>query len=249
MKVAMVCAGFSAGEADQLRRAMATFKHTGGVSKFKDKLVSGMVKNGYSPEFAEKTFSQLEGFGSYGFPESHAASFAPDRLRLELGETPPSGRLLRGSPELPADGFLRSGPDRCRRQGSRDRDQARLRKSVPLGLHRGRRGGFASSRGSTWIADGAGAGDGRRREDRRVPRRKQFFVSADDIWRRSAGVPTASLVKLAEADAFLPSMGLERREALWAIKALRDEPLELWAAAAEREAKAIAAKTENPRSH
>lgn len=63
-------------EADQLRRAMATFKFTGGVSRFKDKLVSGMIKNGYTPDFAEKTFGQLEGFGSYGFPESHAASFA-----------------------------------------------------------------------------------------------------------------------------------------------------------------------------
>ncbi|RWD38271.1 MAG: error-prone DNA polymerase, partial [Mesorhizobium sp.] len=76
MQVSMVCAGFSAGEADQLRRAMATFKHTGGVSKFRDKLVNGMIANGYTPEFAEKTFSQLEGFGSYGFPEGHAASFA-----------------------------------------------------------------------------------------------------------------------------------------------------------------------------
>jgi error-prone DNA polymerase len=76
MRVAMVCAGFTGGEADQLRKSMATFKFTGGVSRFKDKLVSGMVKNGYTPEFAEKTFSQLEGFGSYGFPESHAASFA-----------------------------------------------------------------------------------------------------------------------------------------------------------------------------
>ncbi|MEY9380616.1 hypothetical protein ABIA10_006549 [Rhizobium leguminosarum] len=66
----------SGGEADQLRKSMATFKFTGGVSKFKEELVSGMAKNGYSPEFAEKTFSQLEGFGSYGFPESHAASFA-----------------------------------------------------------------------------------------------------------------------------------------------------------------------------
>ncbi|NEI82266.1 error-prone DNA polymerase, partial [Rhizobium leguminosarum] len=72
MKVAIVCAGFTAGEADALRRSMATFKFTGGVSKFKDKLVQGMVKNGYTEEFAEKTFSQLEGFGSYGFPESHA---------------------------------------------------------------------------------------------------------------------------------------------------------------------------------
>src|SRR5690606_5443828 len=76
MQVAMVCAGFSAGEADQLRRAMATFKHTGGVSKFRDKLIGGMIANGYEPAFAEKTFTQLEGFGSYGFPESHAASFA-----------------------------------------------------------------------------------------------------------------------------------------------------------------------------
>jgi len=76
MKVAMVCAGFTGGEADQLRKSMATFKFTGGVSRFKEKLVSGMIKNGYSAEFAEKTFSQLEGFGSYGFPESHAASFA-----------------------------------------------------------------------------------------------------------------------------------------------------------------------------
>lgn len=76
MRLAMVCAGFTGGEADQLRKSMATFKFTGGVSRFKEKLVSGMVRNGYSPEFAEKTFSQLEGFGSYGFPESHAASFA-----------------------------------------------------------------------------------------------------------------------------------------------------------------------------
>ena len=76
MKVAMVCAGFTGGEADQLRKSMAIFKFSSGVSKFKDKLIAGMVKNGYSAEFAENTFSQLEGFGSYGFPESHAASFA-----------------------------------------------------------------------------------------------------------------------------------------------------------------------------
>ena len=76
MQVAMVAAGFSATEADQLRRAMATFKHTGGVNKFRDKLITGMIDNGYDAEFAERTFRQLEGFGSYGFPESHAASFA-----------------------------------------------------------------------------------------------------------------------------------------------------------------------------
>jgi error-prone DNA polymerase len=76
MRVAIVCAGFTPGEADQLRKSMATFKHTGGVSAFRDKLITGMVAHGYEQEFAEQTFKQLEGFGSYGFPESHAASFA-----------------------------------------------------------------------------------------------------------------------------------------------------------------------------
>jgi error-prone DNA polymerase len=76
MKVAIVGARFTAAEADALRRSMATFKFTGGVGKFRDKLVEGMVKNGYERDFAERTFKQIEGFGSYGFPESHAASFA-----------------------------------------------------------------------------------------------------------------------------------------------------------------------------
>ena len=76
MQVAMVAAGFSPTEADQLRRSMATFKFTGGVHKFQDKLIKGMLDNGYTQEFAERTFRQPEGFGSYGFPELHAASFA-----------------------------------------------------------------------------------------------------------------------------------------------------------------------------
>lgn len=76
MKVAIVGAGFTAAEADALRRAMATFKFTGGVSHFSEKLIEGMVARDYPREFAERTFRQLEGFGSYGFPESHAASFA-----------------------------------------------------------------------------------------------------------------------------------------------------------------------------
>ena len=76
MKVAIVGAGFTPAEADALRRAMATFKFTGGVSHFYEKLVEGMVSRGYPRDFAERTFKQIEGFGSYGFPESHAASFA-----------------------------------------------------------------------------------------------------------------------------------------------------------------------------
>src|ERR1700722_2457512 len=76
MKVAIVAGGFTPSEADELRRAMATFKAVGIVSRLKEKLIGGMIKNGYTPEYAQRIFRQLEGFGSYGFPESHAASFA-----------------------------------------------------------------------------------------------------------------------------------------------------------------------------
>ena len=76
MKIAIVAAGFTPAEADELRRSMATFKVKGMVKQFQDKLMSGMKKNGYPEAYAEKIFKQLEGFGSYGFPESHAASFA-----------------------------------------------------------------------------------------------------------------------------------------------------------------------------
>jgi error-prone DNA polymerase len=76
MKIAMVGAGFSAGEADQLRRAMAAWKKSGAIEKFHEKIVTGMLANGYTREFAEQCYSQIKGFGEYGFPESHAASFA-----------------------------------------------------------------------------------------------------------------------------------------------------------------------------
>jgi error-prone DNA polymerase len=76
MQLAMLAAGFSAGEADQLRRAMAAWKRKGALEKFHDKLINGMLARGYQPEFAEALFSQIEGFAEYGFPESHAASFA-----------------------------------------------------------------------------------------------------------------------------------------------------------------------------
>jgi error-prone DNA polymerase len=76
MKLVVVAAGFTAGEADQLRRAMAAWKRNGKINKFQQKLIDGMLANGYSEEFARNLFGQIEGFGSYGFPESHAASFA-----------------------------------------------------------------------------------------------------------------------------------------------------------------------------
>jgi error-prone DNA polymerase len=76
MQLAMVAAGFTAGEADQLRRAMAAWKRKGGLEKFRDKLVGGMRERGYDEDFAERLYKQMQGFGEYGFPESHAASFA-----------------------------------------------------------------------------------------------------------------------------------------------------------------------------
>src|SRR5437667_9495390 len=76
MKIAIVAGGFTPGEADKLRRAMATFKRTGTIGMFKTKMIEGMVARNYPREFAERCFSQIEGFGEYGFPESHAASFA-----------------------------------------------------------------------------------------------------------------------------------------------------------------------------
>src|SRR4030095_15329872 len=76
MKIAIVAGGFTPGEADKLRRAMATFKRTGTIGMFKTKMIAGMVARNYPREFAERCFSQIEGFGEYGFPESHAASFA-----------------------------------------------------------------------------------------------------------------------------------------------------------------------------
>ena len=76
MQIAIVAAGFTPDEADKLRRAMATFRHIGTIHTFREKFIAGMVANGYEREFAERCFSQIEGFGEYGFPESHAASFA-----------------------------------------------------------------------------------------------------------------------------------------------------------------------------
>ena len=135
MRVAIVCAGFTPGEADQLRKSMATFKFTGGVSAFRDKLIAGMVANGYEPEFAAQTFKQLEGFGSYGFPEISRGFFCADRLCVILGEVLASRRLLRGAPQFPAHGLLRTRADRPRRPGAWRRNSPDLHQRVAMGLY------------------------------------------------------------------------------------------------------------------
>jgi error-prone DNA polymerase len=242
MRVAMVCAGFTGGEADQLRKSMATFKFTGGVSRFKEKLVSGMVKNGYTSEFAEKTFSQLEGFGSYGFPESHAASFAliayasnyvkchfADVFCAALLNSQPMGfyapAQIVGDARAHGVDVLPVCVNRSRWDCTLEESGDNERHAVRLGMR---------------LVKGLAVADAARIVAARMD---GAFASVDDIWRRS-GVPAASLVHLAEADAFHPSLRLERRDALWAIKALRDEPLPLFAAAAEREMRVIAEQVE-----
>ena len=221
MQVAIVCAGFSAGEADQLRRAMATFKMTGGVSHFRDKLIAGMVAHGYEAEFAARTFSQIEGFGSYGFPESHAASFAliayasawlkchhPAVFCAALLNSQPMGfyapaQLVRDAKEHGVEVrpvCINHSQWDCTIEGP----------AIRLGLRMARGLDFGHAQ-------------------RLVAGRRRPYASPADLHRRTA-IPAAALVRLAEADGFL-GLGLNRRDALWAIRALEDAPLPLFAAA------------------
>ncbi|MRH94652.1 error-prone DNA polymerase [Agrobacterium tumefaciens] len=238
MRVAIECAGFSPGKADQSRRAMATFKNVGTISKFRQDMIDGMVDRGYEQEFAERIFKQLEGFGSYGFPESHAASFAliayasswlkchhPDIFCTALLNSQPMGfyapaQIVRDARdhgvEVRPVCVNNSRFDCTLEPTGKKNANGKERYAVRLGLRMVK--GLSNDHAAKIVAC---------RQDR-------DFVSVDDLWRR-AGVPAAALVCLAEADAFLPSLSLSRREALWAIKALRDEPLPLFAAAASRE--------------
>ncbi|MGV6874868.1 error-prone DNA polymerase [Pseudochelatococcus sp. B33] len=243
MRVAIECASFTPGEADELRRAMATFKHTGTISNFGQRLIDGMVANGYDAEFAQKIFRQLEGFGSYGFPESHAASFAliayasawvkchhPDVFCAALLNAQPMGfyapaQIVRDAREHGVEVrpvCVNASRWDCTLE-PRDAQDGRL--AVRLGFRMVK--GLGNAEAARLVAC----------------RADTPFVSGDDVWRR-AGVSTAALVALAEADAFRPALGLARREALWALRGLRDEPLPLFAAAAQRERATVAEQVE-----
>ena len=240
MQVAMVAAGFSATEADQLRRSMATFKFTGGIHMFQDKLITGMLDNGYSREFAERTFKQLEGFGSYGFPESHAASFAliayasswmkchhPDVFLAAILNAQPMGfyapaQLVRdardhGVEVRPVDVNL-SDWDCSLEPQQRARSMRYGSASVWCGI--------STKSSPSSLLTGAPSGGSR------LGRDEAPFQTVEEVWRR-ASVPIATLNHIAKADGFR-GLGLSRREAAWAIKGLRDEPLPLFAAADDR---------------
>ncbi|RZO31797.1 MAG: hypothetical protein EVA88_01745 [Rhodospirillaceae bacterium] len=247
MKIAIVAAGFTPSEADQLRRAMATFKKGGMLHRFGDKLREGMAARGYDPDFADRCFKQIEGFGSYGFPESHAASFAllvytsswmkkhyPEVFACALLNAQPMGfyapaQIIRDAQE---HGVEVLPPD----VNASDWDNT-------LAFPSGRpTGGLPSS--SRWpdirprpyaIRLGLRQVKGLSEEDARciAVARDNGYPDMLSLWRRS-GASVAALETLARGDAFA-SMGLARREAFWAIRALPDEPLPLFAAAAAEE--------------
>ena len=225
MRVAIVCAGFSASEADQLRRSMATFKLTGGVSRFQDKLIEGMTRRGYPREFAERTFKQIEGFGSYGFPESHAASFAliayasswmkchhPDIFCAALLNAQPMGfyapaQIVRDAKQHGVE--IRPSCINNSRWDCTLEPTDRRFFAVRLGLRMVK--GLAEKNGAALV----------------VHRAATPYDTIEDLQRRG-NIPIAALERLSEADAFA-SLGHNRREALWAIRALHDNELPLFA--------------------
>lgn len=218
MEIAIVAAGFTPAEADGLRRAMATFKAMGQVTRYREKLVQGMVKKGYTPEFANRVFKQIEGFGSYGFPESHAASFAllvyisswikcyyPDIFAAALLNSQPMGFYQPAQIVIDArkHGVVFRPVDINFSEWDNILEE-------PDGGYRAVRLGFRQVKGL--------------REDEikvLTHRRFVFYENANELL--DAGVSQAALERLADADAFR-SVGLDRRRALWEVSALKDHP-------------------------
>jgi error-prone DNA polymerase len=277
MRIAIVAAGFTPSEADKLRRAMATFRRVGTIGAFQTKMVEGMVARGYERDFAERCFRQIEGFGEYGFPESHAASFAllvyascwmkcryPDVFCAAMLNAQPLGfyapsQLVRdarehgvevrevdvslsdwdctleGNPPLPlagegrGEGRRRSSPssDAIGRPKDGRPPNALSRHLLPQAgegnrqpLHPRHAAMVPHIRASHAVRLGLRQIVGIREEDMQklVARRGAGYDSIRDIWLRT-DLSAAILERLADADAF-NSLGLDRREALWAVRGL-----------------------------
>jgi error-prone DNA polymerase len=246
MRLAMVAAKFSGSEANELRRAMATFRRRGTIGTLKDKMVGRMTARGYPPDFAMRCFNQIKGFGEYGFPESHAASFAylvyvsswlkchyPDVFACALLNSQPMGfyapaQIVRCARE---HGVEAREPDinaslwdctlEPRAQGARSEGVQTNRAQVA-------RSAIAQIKCALRL--GLRQIDGLREEHAQTlidKRSHATYRDVPDLWRRS-GVGRASLETLAAADAFR-SIGLDRRQALWELRGLpKDIPLPLF---------------------
>jgi error-prone DNA polymerase len=232
MKIAIVAAGFTPSEADRLRRAMATFKRVGTIGTFQRKMIDGMIAKGYPEEFAQRCFHQIEGFGEYGFPESHAASFAllvyasawlkcryPDAFAAALLNAQPMGfyapaQIVRDvrehGVEVRAVDINYSDVEGTLEPGSAARDRVHA-------LHRDMADDIRATHA---VRLGLREIKGLSQDDARViaERRGRGYDSLRDLWLRTSLSPRV-LERLADADAF-GSLGLSRRDALWAAKAL-----------------------------
>ena len=215
MRIAIVAAGFTPSEADRLRRAMATFRRMGTIHTFQEKMVKGMTERGYDRDFAERCFQQIEGFGEYGFPESHAASFA---LLVYV-----SAWMKRRYPAVFACALLNSQPMGFYAPAQIVRDAREHGVAVrPPDVNYSEwdntlelpdePGAEAALRLGLRQIKGLNAQDG----DWLVAARGNGYVDIDAIWRR-AGLGGGALERLAHADAFA-SMGASRRDALWVAK-------------------------------
>jgi error-prone DNA polymerase len=226
MRLAITLANFSPGEAEQLRRAMAAWKtHKGVIENFKEKIVKGMLENGYSAEFAETCLNQIKGFSEYGFPESHAASFAllvyasawikrhyPAEFACALLNSQPMGFYApsqivqdaqRHGVEIAPIDANRSTWDCAVRTRDGSIGEVRLGLRLISGLRRDHANAIAES------VEKAGE-----------------FESIDSLWGRELKVSKSTLRTLAKADAF-SSVELSRRPAHWDINALASQPAPL----------------------
>lgn len=222
MKIAIVAAGFTPAEADELRRSMATFKAKGMVTKFEKKLVEGMTANGYTEEFARRVFKQLEGFGSYGFPESHAASFAllvyvscwlkcyyPDVFAAAILNSMPMGFYQPAQLVIDAKNHgvaVREIDVNISFWNNTLEEKSGKYCALRLGF---RQISGVNEQDMQILTDGRGTGY------------RNIHSLLD------AGVSLFALERLADADAFR-SMGLDRRQALWEVSALKDRPIAIF---------------------
>lgn len=224
MQIAVVAAGFTAEEADRLRRSLATFRRMGTISTFKDRFIGGMLERDYTPDFAERCFSQIEGFGEYGFPESHAAAFAmlayvsawlkchhPAAFACALLNSQPMGFYAPAQIVRDAREHQIEVRPICVNNSAWD-NTLEQRPDASLALRLGLRQikGFKEE-DAGWIVAARGNG----------------YPDPEALWLR-AGIRPAVLERLAEADAF-SDMGLGRRNTLWQVKAIRGQmPLPLF---------------------
>ena len=257
MRIAMAAAEFTSEEANGLRRAMATFRNVGTMPKFEERMVKRMIARGYDPQFAQSCFDQIKGFGSYGFPESHAAAFAqlvyvsawlkhyhPEAFCCALLNSQPMGFY---APAQIVGDARKNGVTVREIDVSRSFGQNTLEEqsgeycAVRLGFRQ--IDGFEVYDPDEEKLDNFRSAAVRNRArprgdywDQRIAaaRARKPFTSLEDF-ARETGLPKRALILLADADAFR-SLGLDRREALWTVRRLPDDvPLPLFESAAARE--------------